>query len=63
MTALEVVDDPIGNYPHRDWEDLTARSGLGREGPLDAQRQLHGSCSWQVYTRNGQVWREEQAGD
>jgi len=22
MTALEVVDDPIGNYPYRDWEDL-----------------------------------------
>jgi complex iron-sulfur molybdoenzyme family reductase subunit alpha len=64
MDGLDVVDDPIGNYPYRDWEDL-----YREEWDWDSKaRSTHsvnctGSCSWQVYTRNGQVWREEQAGD
>jgi len=64
MTALEVVDDPIGNYPYRDWEDLYREEwGLGRKARSTHSVNCTGSCSWQVYTRNGQVWREEQAGD
>ncbi|WP_144798855.1 nitrate reductase subunit alpha [Halorubrum depositum] len=64
MNALEVVDDPIGDYPYRDWEDLYREEWDWD----DTARSTHsvnctGSCSWQVYTRNGQVWREEQAGD
>jgi len=64
MDGLEVVDDPIGSYPYREWEDLyrerwdwdsTARSTHGVN--------CTGSCSWEVYVRNGQVWREDQAGD
>jgi nitrate reductase alpha subunit len=64
MTDLEIVDDPIGSYPYRDWEDL-----YREEWDWDSKaRSTHsvnctGSCSWQVYVRNGQVWREEQAGD
>lgn len=64
MTALEVVDDPIGNYPYRDWEDLY-REEWDWDGKARSTHSVNctGSCSWQVYTRNGQVWREEQAGD
>ncbi|MFA9516167.1 molybdopterin-dependent oxidoreductase [Halopenitus sp. H-Gu1] len=64
MDGLQVVDDPIGSYPYRDWEDLYREEWDWD----DKARSTHsvnctGSCSWQVYTRNGQVWREEQAGD
>jgi complex iron-sulfur molybdoenzyme family reductase subunit alpha len=64
LSGLEVVDDPIGAYPYRDWEDL-----YREEWDWDSvARSTHsvnctGSCSWNVYVRNGQVWREEQAGD
>jgi complex iron-sulfur molybdoenzyme family reductase subunit alpha len=64
MDGLEIVDDPIGSYPYRDWEDL-----YREEWDWDSTaRSTHsvnctGSCSWEVYVRNGQVWREEQAGD
>ncbi|WP_435320454.1 molybdopterin-dependent oxidoreductase [Haloarchaeobius sp. TZWSO28] len=64
MEGLQVVDDPIGNYPYRDWEDL-----YREEWDWDSvSRSTHsvnctGSCSWNVYVKNGQVWREEQAGD
>ncbi|WP_121823024.1 nitrate reductase subunit alpha [Halostella salina] len=64
MDGLEVVDDPIGSYPYRDWEDL-----YREEWDWDSTaRSTHsvnctGSCSWEVYVRNGQVWRESQAGD
>ena len=64
MNRLQVVDDPIGDYPYRDWEDL-----YREEWDWDSTaRSTHsvnctGSCSWEVFVRNGQVWREEQAGD
>ncbi|AUX10010.1 nitrate reductase subunit alpha [Halalkaliarchaeum desulfuricum] len=62
--GLETVDDPIGNYPYREWEDL-----YREEWDWDSvARSTHGinctgSCSWNVYVKNGQVWREEQASD
>ena len=64
MNTLDVVDDPIGNYPYRDWEDLY-REEWDWDGKARSTHSVNctGSCSWQVYTRNGQVWREEQAGD
>lgn len=66
MVGLESVEgaDYIGNYPYRDWEtfykdewdwDSVSRSTHGVN--------CTGSCSWNVYVKNGQVWREEQAGD
>jgi len=64
MTRLQVVNDPIGDYPYRDWEDL-----YREQWDWDSKhRSTHsvnctGSCSWNVYVKNGQVWREEQAGD
>ncbi|MFB6139814.1 MAG: molybdopterin-dependent oxidoreductase [Halosimplex sp.] len=64
MTRLKVVNDPIGNYPYREWEDL-----YREQWDWDSKhRSTHsvnctGSCSWNVYVKNGQVWREEQAGD
>jgi len=64
MERLEVVDDPIGDYPYRDWEDL-----YREEWDWDSiARSTHsvnctGSCSWDVYVKDGQVWREEQAAD
>jgi nitrate reductase alpha subunit len=64
MDGLQVVDDPIGEYPYRDWEDL-----YREEWDWDSTaRSTHsvnctGSCSWKVYVRDGQIWREDQAGD
>ncbi|WP_235853475.1 nitrate reductase subunit alpha [Halosimplex salinum] len=64
MTRLQVVNDPIGDYPYREWEDL-----YREQWDWDSKhRSTHsvnctGSCSWNVYVKNGQVWREEQAGD
>jgi complex iron-sulfur molybdoenzyme family reductase subunit alpha len=64
MDGLEVVDDPIGSYPYREWEDL-----YREEWDWDSKaRSTHGvnctgSCTWEVYVKNGQVWREDQAAD
>ncbi|MFT4921898.1 MAG: nitrate reductase alpha subunit, partial [Haloarculaceae archaeon] len=64
MDGIEVVDDPIGSYPYRDWEDL-----YREKWDWDSKaRSTHGvnctgSCSWEVYVKNGQVWREDQAAD
>ncbi|MCU4716956.1 nitrate reductase subunit alpha [Halapricum hydrolyticum] len=64
MNHLELVDDPIGSYPYRDWEDF-----YREEWDWDSiARSTHsvnctGSCSWDVYVKNGQVWREQQAND
>ncbi|WP_458189640.1 nitrate reductase subunit alpha [Haladaptatus sp. NG-WS-4] len=66
LRGIESVDDAdyIGNYPYREWEDFyrqkwewdsVARSTHGVN--------CTGSCSWNVYVKNGQVWREEQASD
>jgi complex iron-sulfur molybdoenzyme family reductase subunit alpha len=66
ISGIEMVDgsDYIGNYAYRDWEDFyrekwdwdsVARSTHGVN--------CTGSCSWNVYVKNGQVWREEQAAD
>ncbi|MDS0282078.1 molybdopterin-dependent oxidoreductase [Haloarcula onubensis] len=64
MQGLKAVEDPIGEYPYRGWEDL-----YREEWDWDSvSRSTHsvnctGSCSWDVYVKDGQVWREEQAGD
>ncbi|MGM0398016.1 MAG: molybdopterin-dependent oxidoreductase [Halobacteriota archaeon] len=64
MNRLQVVDDPIGNYPYREWEDLYRDQwdwdSIGRS---THSVNCTGSCSWNVYVKNGQVWREEQAAD
>ncbi|WP_458189615.1 nitrate reductase subunit alpha [Haladaptatus sp. NG-WS-4] len=64
MDGLEVVDDPIGDYPYRDWEDLY-REQWDWDTTARSTHSVNctGSCSWEVFVRNGQIWREEQAGD
>jgi len=64
MDGLEAVDDPIGNYPYRDWEDLY-RDEWDWDSVARSTHSVNctGSCSWNVYVKDGQVWREEQAGD
>ncbi|ODR82547.1 nitrate reductase [Haladaptatus sp. W1] len=64
MDGLEVVDDPTGAYPYRDWEDLY-REKWDWDSTARSTHSVNctGSCSWEVFVRNGQVWREEQAGD
>ncbi|HKL29231.1 MAG TPA: molybdopterin-dependent oxidoreductase [Natrialbaceae archaeon] len=64
MNTLEVVDDPIGNYPYRGWEDLY-RDEWDWDSVARSTHSVNctGSCSWDVYVKNGQIWREEQAGD
>jgi complex iron-sulfur molybdoenzyme family reductase subunit alpha len=64
MDGLDTVGDTIGGYEYRDWEDL-----YREQWDWDSvSRSTHsvnctGSCSWNVYVKNGQVWREEQSGD
>ena len=64
MDGLRPVDDPIGDYPYRDWEDLY-REQWDWDSVARSTHSVNctGSCSWNVYVKNGQVWREEQAGD
>ncbi|WP_435345888.1 molybdopterin-dependent oxidoreductase [Haloarchaeobius sp. HRN-SO-5] len=64
MDGLEVVEDPIGSYPYRDWEDLY-REEWDWESRARSTHSVNctGSCSWEVFVRNGQVWREEQSSD
>ncbi|WP_226023788.1 molybdopterin-dependent oxidoreductase [Halomicrobium salinisoli] len=66
IDGLEPVEgaDYIGSYPYREWEDLYREQWDWD----DIARSTHGvnctgSCSWNVYVKNGQVWREEQAAD
>ncbi|HKJ58108.1 MAG TPA: molybdopterin-dependent oxidoreductase, partial [Halobacteriales archaeon] len=66
MSGLQVVEgsDYVGSYPYRDWEDF-----YREQWDWDSvSRSTHGvnctgSCSWDVYVKNGQVWREEQSAD
>ncbi|MFB6152662.1 MAG: molybdopterin-dependent oxidoreductase [Halodesulfurarchaeum sp.] len=64
MNRLQVVEDPIGNYPYRDWEDLY-REQWDWDSTSRSTHSVNctGSCSWEVFVRDGQVWREEQAAD
>ena len=64
MDRLEVAEDPIGNYPYREWEDLY-REDWDWDSVSRSTHSINctGSCSWDVYVKNGQVWREEQAAD
>ncbi|MEF8839220.1 MAG: molybdopterin-dependent oxidoreductase, partial [Haloarculaceae archaeon] len=64
LSGLQMVDDPIGNYPYRDWEDLY-RDEWDWDSVARSTHSVNctGSCSWNVYVKNGQVWREEQADD
>jgi len=64
MNSLEFVDDPIGSYQYRDWEDFY-RDQWDWDSVSRSTHSVNctGSCSWDVYVKNGQVWREQQAND
>ncbi len=66
MDRLQVVEDQdrYGNYQYRGWEDLY-REKWGWDSKARSTHGVNctGSCSWKVFVKNGQVWREEQAGD
>ncbi|TQQ80100.1 nitrate reductase subunit alpha [Halonotius roseus] len=64
VDGLDVVDDPIGAYEYRDWEDLY-REQWDWDSKARSTHSVNctGSCSWEVYVRNGQIWREDQAAD
>jgi len=56
--------DPLRAYPYRGWEDLYRKQWTWDK----VVRSTHsanctGSCSWNVYVRNGVMIREEQAAD
>jgi nitrate reductase alpha subunit len=64
LNNLELVDDPIGSYPYRDWESLY-REQWDWDSVARSTHSVNctGSCSWNVYVKNGQVWREQQSND
>jgi len=56
----------LREYPYRGWEDLYRRKWqwdkVGRTTHfVNCWYQAH--CAWNVYVKNGIVWREEQVGD
>ena len=64
MEGLQMVGDPIGDYPYREWEDLY-RDQWDWDSISRSTHSVNctGSCSWDIYVKNGQVWREEQSAD
>jgi len=64
MEAFTGPLDPLRAYPYRGWEDLYRKQWTWDK----IVRSTHsanctGSCSWNVYVRNGVMIREEQAAD
>jgi len=64
LTALTGDFDPLRRYPYRGWEDFYRKIWTWDK----VVRSTHsanctGSCSWNVYVRNGVMVREEQASD
>ncbi len=64
LTTLTGDFDPLRAYPYRGWEDLYRKQWTWDK----VVRSTHsanctGSCSWNVYVRNGVMIREEQAAD
>lgn len=64
LTGLAGDFDPLRTYPYRSWEDLYRNQWKWDK----VVRSTHsanctGSCSWNVYVRDGVMLREEQAAD
>ena len=64
LTSLTGDFDPLRSYPYRGWEDFYRKVWTWDK----VVRSTHsanctGSCSWNVYVRNGVMVREEQASD
>ena len=62
--SLVANADPLHSYPYRSWEDLYHKQWTWDK----VVRSTHsanctGSCSWNVYVRDGVMIREEQAAD
>jgi complex iron-sulfur molybdoenzyme family reductase subunit alpha len=56
--------DPLDTYPYRSWEDLY-RGQLTWDKVVRSTHSANctGSCSWNVYVKDGVMVREEQASD
>lgn len=64
LEGLQGEFDPLRTYPYRSWEDLYREQWKWDK----VVRSTHsanctGSCSWNVYVRDGIMIREEQAAD
>ncbi len=60
---LQIVDDPF-NYPYRGWEDFYRDEWTWDTVARSTHSQnCTGSCSWNVYVKDGIIMREEQAAD
>ena len=62
LSTLTGDFDPLRSYPYRGWEDFYRKIWTWDK----VVRSTHsanctGSCSWNVYVRNGVIVREEQA--
>ena len=62
-TNLQIVNDPF-NYPYRSWEDFYRDEWTWDTVARSTHSQnCTGSCSWNVYVKDGIIMREEQAAD
>ena len=60
---LQIVNDPF-NYPYRSWEDFYRDEWTWDTVARSTHSQnCTGSCSWNVYVKDGIIMREEQAAD
>jgi complex iron-sulfur molybdoenzyme family reductase subunit alpha len=65
VAAIATGDfDPLDTYPYRSWEDLY-RGQFTWDKVVRSTHSANctGSCSWNVYVKDGVMLREEQAGD
>ncbi|MCU7842782.1 MAG: molybdopterin-dependent oxidoreductase [Candidatus Thiodiazotropha sp. (ex Monitilora ramsayi)] len=61
---LEPVDDPLGAYPYRGWEDFYRdQFTWDSTGRTTHGINCTGSCSWKGYVKNGILFKEEQYAD
>jgi complex iron-sulfur molybdoenzyme family reductase subunit alpha len=64
LDLLFFVEDPLGAYPYRGWEDVYREQWTyDYFGRVAHSVNCTGSCTWKVYVKNGIAFKEEQFAD
>lgn len=64
LDLLAPIDDPLGAYPYRGWEDLY-RDQMAFDYAARSTHSVNctGSCTWKIYVKDGVAFKEEQYSD
>ncbi len=61
LNKLVIVDNPLVDYPYREWEDLYRKEWVwDKIGRAAHCSNCLGNCAWKIYVKDGIVIREEQ---